>query len=98
MCSERSKSAPFGLAGGQSGSPTRIRLEDPDGGIRYPLSKGAFTVPADGRIIFEVPGSGGFGPPTERKPAALEDDLKNGYISEDAANKLYAHPIRADND
>ena len=98
VCSERSKSAPFGLAGGQSGSPTRIRLEDPDGGIRYPLSKGAFTVPANGRIIFEVPGSGGFGPPTERDPAALEDDLKNGYISEDAANKEYALPIRADND
>ena len=98
VCSERSKSGPFGLAGGQSGSPTRIRLEDPDGGIRYPLSKGAFTVPANGRIIFEVPGSGGFGPPTERDPAALEDDLKNGYISEDAANKEYALPIRADND
>jgi len=89
VCSERSKSAPFGLAGGKDGSPTRIRLEDPDGNIRYPLSKGAFTVPPEGRIIFEVPGSGGFGPPTERDPAALADDIKNGYVSDDAANREY---------
>jgi N-methylhydantoinase B len=89
VCCERSKSPPFGLAGGLAGSPTRIRLEDPDGGVRYPLSKGAFTVPADGLIIFEVPGSGGYGPPSERAADALADDLKNGYVSEAAAKRDY---------
>ncbi len=89
VCSERSKSPPFGLAGGMAGSPTRIRLEDPDGGIRYPLSKGAFTVPAEGRIVFEVPGSGGFGPPSERDGEALADDVKNGYVSMESARRDY---------
>jgi N-methylhydantoinase B len=89
VCCERSKSPPFGLAGGQAGAPTRIRLEDPDGGIRYPLSKGAFTIPAEGRIIFEVPGSGGYGPASERAPDALADDLKNGYVTEAAARRDY---------
>ena len=89
VCCERSKSPPFGLAGGLAGSPTRIRLEDPDGGVRYPLSKGAFTVPTDGLIIFEVPGSGGYGPPSERAADALADDLKNGYVSEAVAKRDY---------
>ena len=89
VCCERSKSAPFGLAGGQAGPPMRITLEDPDGGIRHPLSKGAFTVAAEGRIVFEVPGSGGYGPASKRDPAALADDLKNGYVSEEAAKSDY---------
>jgi N-methylhydantoinase B/oxoprolinase/acetone carboxylase alpha subunit len=67
----------------------RITLEDPDGGIRHPLSKGAFTVAAEGRIVFEVPGSGGYGPASKRDPAALADDLKNGYVSEEAAKSDY---------
>lgn len=89
VCCERSKSPPFGLAGGQAGSPMRITLEDPDGTQRHPLSKGAFTVPENGRIIFEVPGSGGYGPASKRDPAALADDLKNGYVSAEAAKRDY---------
>ena len=89
ICCERSKSPPFGLAGGLNGSPMRITLEDPDGSHRHPLSKGAFTVPADGLIIVEVPGSGGYGPPSKRDQAALADDLKNGYVSKEAARKDY---------
>ena len=87
VCSERSKSPPFGLAGGQAGSPMRIQLEDPDGTIRHPLSKGAFTVPAEGRIVFEVPGSGGYGPPSKRDAGALADDIKNGYVTKAAARR-----------
>ncbi len=89
VCSERSKSPPFGLAGGQAGSPMRIQLEDPDGTIRHPLSKGAFTVPAEGRIVFEVPGSGGYGPPSKRDAGALADDIKNGYVTKAAARRDY---------
>ena len=89
ICCERSKSPPFGLAGGMAGSPMRITLQDPDGGLRHPLSKGAFSVPADGLIIVEVPGSGGYGPPAKRNRAALADDLKNGYVSAAAAKRDY---------
>jgi N-methylhydantoinase B len=72
-----------------AGSAMAITLQDPDGGLRHPLSKGAFTVPADGLIIVDVPGSGGYGPPAKRNPAALADDLKNGYVSEEAARRDY---------
>ena len=89
VCCERSKSPPFGLAGGQAGSPMRIQLEDLDGTIRHPLSKGAFNVPAEGRIVFEVPGSGGYGPPSKRDADALADDIKNGYVTKAAARRDY---------
>jgi len=64
-------------------------LEDLDGTIRHPLSKGAFTVPAEGRIVFEVPGSGGYGPPSKRDAGALADDIKNGYVTKAAARRDY---------
>ena len=48
---------------------------------RQPLnSKGAFTVPAGGRIVMEAPGSGGYGPPSARDPALLREDLADGYV------------------
>jgi len=89
VCYERGKSPPFGLAGGQAGSAMRVVLEDPDGSRRQPLSKGAFSVPADGLILFEVPGSGGYGPAGERDPARLADDVKNGYVSKQSARRDY---------
>jgi N-methylhydantoinase B len=64
VCCERSLAPPFGLAGGRPGAPMRLWLESPDG-IRQPLnSKGAFRVPAEGRLVMEAPGSGGYGSPT----------------------------------
>ena len=37
----------------------------------------------------ETPGGGGLGDPAERDPAAVRDDVLNGYVSEDAARKVY---------
>ena len=80
---------PFGLAGGRDGAGMRLWLELPDGEIRRLNSKGAFRVPPDGRVVMEAPGSGGFGPPEERDPALLADDLADGYVSPEAARRDY---------
>mgnify|MGYP002641141204 CR=1 FL=1 len=89
VCCERTKSPPFGLAGGRAGSPMRITLETPDGASRELISKGGFTAPADSRVLFEVPGSGGYGPPSERDPKSLGNDLRDGYVSMDGARRDY---------
>jgi len=81
VCCERSLTPPFGLAGGRPGGPMRLWLEMPDGGKRTLNSKGAFTVPAGGRIVMEAPGSGGYGPPSARDPALLREDLADGYVT-----------------
>ena len=89
VCCERRLTPPFGLAGGRSGGPMRLWLEMPDGG-KWPLnSKGAFIVPANGRVVMEAPGSGGYGLPAGRDPASLREDLADGYVTEEAARRDY---------
>ncbi|MFN4087820.1 MAG: hydantoinase B/oxoprolinase family protein [Alphaproteobacteria bacterium] len=89
ICCERTVSAPFGLAGGKAGSPARLTVEEPDGTRRKPLSKGAFTAPAGALIVFDVPGSGGYGSPADRDPAALAEDVADGYVTAEAAARDY---------
>jgi N-methylhydantoinase B len=43
-------------------------------------------------IRFERSGGAGFGPPSERDPEAVRDDVRNGYISADAAIAIYQQP------
>ncbi len=66
-----------GRAGGGDGAPGRVYLDD---GTPFP-TKGKKAVPADRRLILELPGGGGFGNPSDRDPAASENDRKQGYVS-----------------
>lgn len=89
VCCERTRSAPFGLAGGLAGAPARVTLVSPDGSERPLVSKGPFAAPAGSSIVLRAPGSGGYGPPAERDPERLRDDVVNGYVSADAAVRDY---------
>jgi N-methylhydantoinase B len=95
VCCERSLTPPFGLAGGFAGGPMRLWLELPDGAKRRLNSKGAFIVPAGGRVVMEAPGSGGYGPPSARDAARLREDLADGYVTEEAAQRNYAAAVFA---
>lgn len=87
VCCERTLMPPFGLAGGGAGGAMRLWLELPDGSTLRLNSKGAFRVPPGGRVVMEAPGSGGFGPPAERDPERVREDLADGYVSEAAARR-----------
>jgi N-methylhydantoinase B len=89
VCCERTKSPPFGLAGGGAGAPGRVALVAPDGVERELNSKGSFSAPAGAEIRFRAPGAGGFGEPTRRERAKLRDDVVNGYVSPAAAAREY---------
>ena len=39
-------------------------------------SKGEFEIPAGERLIFETPGGGGYGDPTERDAEAVESNFQ----------------------
>ncbi|MBO0710029.1 MAG: hydantoinase B/oxoprolinase family protein [Acetobacteraceae bacterium] len=88
-CCERTVTPPFGLAGGKAGARGRVFMELPDGTVRVLLSKGGFIAPPDARVVLESPGSGGCGPPRERDRARLQDDVRDGYVSEAAARLEY---------
>ncbi|HLF48231.1 MAG TPA: hydantoinase B/oxoprolinase family protein, partial [Methylomirabilota bacterium] len=81
VCCERSVAPPFGLAGGGPGGPARVLLISPDGRERVLNTKGTFTAPPDAQVVMHAPGSGGYGPPSERDPARLREDGINGYVT-----------------
>jgi N-methylhydantoinase B len=91
VCCERTKSPPFGLAGGHAGAPARVALVAPDGVERELNSKATVTIPPDGELWLRAPGSGGYGPPAERDAVRLRDDVINGYVSREAALSDYGH-------
>ena len=66
VCMERGVTPPFGLAGGGPGAGSRVSLILPDGRERRLNTKGTLTAPADARVVMHAPGSGGYGPASER--------------------------------
>jgi len=64
-----------GRAGGGDGAAGKVYLDD---GSPF-ATKGKQTVPADRRLIMELPGGGGFGNPADRDPAAIANDKAQGY-------------------
>ena len=65
-----------GRAGGEDGAPGRVYLDD---GTPF-SAKGKQIVPADRRLILELPGGGGFGNPSRRNPDAIANDQAQGYV------------------
>ena len=89
LCMERMRSAPFGLRGGKAGAAAVVTLTTPDGKTRHLPSKGAFAAPAGSVVDMITPGSGGFGPASERDRGLIEDDLLNGYVTPEAVRRAY---------
>ena len=65
-----------GRAGGGAGAPGGVSLDD---GTKL-NGKGRQFVPAGRRLILNVPGGGGYGPPKERAEEAVEQDRARGYV------------------
>ncbi|MCH9671629.1 MAG: hydantoinase B/oxoprolinase family protein [Gammaproteobacteria bacterium] len=89
VCCERTKSPPFGLAGGQAGAPAKISLVHKDGSTEVLNSKGSFTAPVGSQVVFEVPGSGGYGNPDERERERVDADIRDGYVTRAGADRDY---------
>jgi N-methylhydantoinase B len=85
LLTDRRKYPPRGLLGGADGATTEIVLAD--GTRPHPKSRTSLR-PGD-RLILRYPGGGGYGDPKRRDPAALRDDVRNGYVSAEAARRDY---------
>ena len=83
---ERIDTPAAGRHGGGAGAPGRIRLGAQ--GADLP-GKGTVRIPAGTTLLFETPGGGGFGNPTERTPVAVARDIADGLISIEAAQQVY---------
>jgi N-methylhydantoinase B len=84
--------ATHGHDGGLAPSPSRVIL-NPDRADREELSAIETRHLKAGDVIrFERSGGGGFGPPSERSPEAVREDVRNGYVSPHAAAEIYRQP------
>jgi N-methylhydantoinase B len=82
-----------GADGGQDGAAGEVTVDG------RPLPTKRLTALArDARVRFDLPGGGGVGDPRERDPQAVLRDVVDGYVSRDAARRLYGVTVRQHRD
>ena len=81
-----------GRHGGSDGGAGRLSLQS---GATL-KAKGLGVVPPGDRLVVEMPGGGGMGPPRERDPDAVRHDVRLGYLSREAALRDYGVEIGGD--
>ena len=85
---ERRRTAPFGIADGKAGA-TGGDATVVDWETRDIPAKSTHHLQDGDRISVRSPGGGGYGPPTDRDPDAIEADVKAGKISREHAERVY---------
>lgn len=85
---ERTKCAPWGLEGGHDGKPGRIEVHR-DGCEPIVIVKGEMPLRPNDRVRVLTAGGGGYGAPSKRLRERVIDDVLNGYVSREAAERDY---------
>jgi N-methylhydantoinase B len=83
---------PPGVYGGMSGTPSDFYKISPNGEItNYPAKVGRVQVKAGDRLVLRPTGGGGYGDPRMRSRNEVEEDLRLGFISPEAAERDYGY-------
>ncbi|MBV8911658.1 MAG: hydantoinase B/oxoprolinase family protein, partial [Acetobacteraceae bacterium] len=90
--SDRRVFRPYGLYGGGPGRPSMNYL-NPQGENRLLNSKITMTMRKGDVFRHEVAGAGGWGDPLARDPAAVLRDVRNEFVSLEAARRQYGVAI-----
>jgi N-methylhydantoinase B len=89
LLTDRTKSAPWGLFGGHSASPSRfVRNPDADDEIELDSKSTTQLTPND-VVSIQTPGGGGYGDPLEREPENVLEDVRNEKVSVRKASEEY---------
>lgn len=88
LVNERFKFGPFGVRGGEDGSPGAAVL-NPDGEARELGSKDQFEAEPGDVLRIHTPGGGGYGDPADRPADAVAEDVRDGLVSSAAASTQY---------
>jgi N-methylhydantoinase B/oxoprolinase/acetone carboxylase alpha subunit len=86
--SDRQVHRPYGLSGGESGTPSQNTIIDADGETTFPpmFSTG---IARGTRYHHRMAGGGGWGDPLAREPLAVARDVRNGKVSRESALDAY---------
>jgi N-methylhydantoinase B len=81
---------PPGLFGGGDGTPGQVEINHRgEDGLEVPSKFPYRAARAGDRLLLIAPSGGGYGPPSERDPAAIGDDIADGVLSRERARELY---------
>jgi len=86
---DRSIELPAGIQGGAPGGPSRFVVNPGTPEEEQMPSSARMTLPKGTTFRVNGPGGGGYGDPKKRDPEALANDIAEGYVSEEAADKYY---------
>ncbi|WP_033289796.1 hydantoinase B/oxoprolinase family protein [Amycolatopsis jejuensis] len=89
IMAERTRTRPWGLHGGAPARANSVRLRLPDGTEQSVGKASGLPVPPGTVIEAASGGGGGFGPAAERDRAAVHRDLREGYVTPEAARRDY---------
>lgn len=90
---ERSEFPPWGLAGGGEGRANRCDLSIAGRDVEDISKATGVLIPKGEHLDFLTGGGGGYGNPADRPPEAVNEDLADGYITEDFARKHYPQSV-----
>ena len=86
---------PWGLWGGKSGGKAENLVASPGDLEFHPAVVYRQFMPADSRVMVRTAAGGGWGNPFDRDPAAVLEDVLEGYVSVDSARTDYGVVITA---
>ncbi|MBV2182277.1 MAG: hydantoinase B/oxoprolinase family protein [Castellaniella sp.] len=85
---DRTKCAPWGVAGGGEGWVSDVDILRRDG-THIRSFKGTYDVDEGDRIVIRTGGGGGYGPAWKRDPERVRTDVRFGYVSAASAYEHY---------
>jgi N-methylhydantoinase B len=88
VLADRTRWGPHGLFGGLPGAPARYVL-NPDREARELGAKTTVELAPGDVVSYRTCGGGGYGPPSERDPALVLRDVREGKVSPARARELY---------
>ena len=88
MYADRFRIAPYGLFGGSDGMTGRCEVLR-EGRVIHIKSKASAILCKGDILTIHTAGGGGYGPISERSPAAVAHDVRQGYLSEATAAVVY---------
>jgi len=96
---ERTKTPQWGLFGGHDGDIPGVTIYPPDEESPFDVLKtSGMSLKKGARVVARTGGGGGYGNPLERDPRSVLQDLRNGYVTREAARTLYGVVITDDDE
>jgi N-methylhydantoinase B len=93
---ERRGCPPWGLAGGHGAESCFVEITRAADGSVLRAWKGIYALEPGDRLRVASGGGGGYGPPEEREPALVQDDVRQGYVTPAQAHDIYGVVLTPD--